>query len=127
MNLVVLGRVGVANPREQQVKRNIYKIGVSSPARLCEAGDLAGMSQLPQAHSAKAELAINGTRTTATAATGVGANFELRCRVRFVDECFFSHVVASVPCAVVRTTALLLAWLVLSFGTLLKGKAKCIE
>src|SRR6056297_1360892 len=74
---------------------SVIMMVVSSPARLRQTGDLAGVCELSQAHAAEAELAVDGTGPTAAAAACVTANLELRLRVGLVDQCFLCHVVAS--------------------------------
>src|ERR1700709_1782906 len=48
------------------------------PARLRHAGDVAVVSQLPQADAAEAELAVDGARPAATAAARVRPRLVLR-------------------------------------------------
>src|SRR6056297_660861 len=74
---------------------SVIMMVASSPARLRQTRDLAGVGELAQAHSAESELAVDRTGPTAAAATGVGANLELRLPVGLVDQCFLCHVVAS--------------------------------
>src|SRR5215213_4170422 len=63
-----------------------------SPTALRQAGDLAGVGQLAQAHAAEAELAEHGTGPTAATATGVGAHLELGLRGGLVDQCLLCHL-----------------------------------
>src|SRR5436190_16954733 len=62
-----------------------------SPAGLRHAGDLAGVHHLPQAHSAQAELAVDGVRAPAALAARVGADLELGGPLLLLDECLLGH------------------------------------
>src|SRR6056297_1280196 len=109
---------------------SVIMMWVSSPARLRQAGDLAGVGELAQAHTAEAELAVDRTGPAAAAAAGVAANLELRLRVGLVDQCFLCHLSrlsSLLLAAVARATVLLLAGLVLGVGALLEGEAERIE
>src|SRR5947209_4263200 len=66
-------------------------IMMRSPTRLRDAGDLAGVHHLPQAHAAEAELAVDGARPTATAAPRVRPHLVLRLAHRLLDECLLRH------------------------------------
>src|SRR3546814_9863989 len=61
-------------------------VGLPSPARLGDAGDLPGVHHLAEADPAEAELAVHGVRTTAPLAPRVGAHLELRCALLLLDE-----------------------------------------
>src|SRR6056297_2684389 len=129
-HLVVLGRVRVANPGEHVGDRISHHDVDSSPARLRQTGDLAGVGELAQAHTAEAELAVDGTGPATAAAAGVAANLELRLRIGLVDQCFLCHLSrlgSLLLAAVARATVLLLAGLVVGVGALLEGKAERIE
>src|SRR4029079_10547278 len=71
-------------------------IGSTSPARLGQPGDLAGVGHLAKADAAEAELAEDRTRTTAATATRVAAHLVLRRGVRLVDQRLLGHVDSSV-------------------------------
>src|SRR5262245_14159733 len=63
-----------------------------SPTALRQAGDLAGVGQLAQAHPAQAELAEHGTGPSAAPAAGVGAHLELGLGGGLVDQCLLCHL-----------------------------------
>src|SRR5579875_3748444 len=63
-----------------------------SPARLRDAGDLAGVHQLAQADPAQAELPEHRVRSPAPAAPGVGPHLELRRALLFLDQCLLRHL-----------------------------------
>src|SRR4051812_26953310 len=67
------GSLAIARPARAHVAR-------PSPTALRQAGDLAGMGQLAQAHPAEAELAEHRARPPAAPAAGVGADLELGLR-----------------------------------------------
>src|SRR5215207_6262930 len=71
---------------------SVSMLSVSSPARLRQTGDLAGVRELAQAHTAEAELAEHRAGTPAATTAGVGADLELRLAGSLVDECFLGHV-----------------------------------
>src|SRR3546814_5161473 len=66
-------------------------VGLPSPARLGDAGDLPGVHHLAEADPAEAELAVHGVRTTAPLAPRVGAHLELRCALLLLDDCLLAH------------------------------------
>src|SRR4051812_47694162 len=61
------------------------------PAGLAHARELPGVSHLPQADPAQAELAEDRVRTPAPLATGVPADRELRLAGRLVDQSLLGH------------------------------------
>src|SRR4051794_34562048 len=63
-----------------------------SPTALRQAGDLAGVGELTQAHPAEAELAEDRARPPAATAAGVAADLELGLRRGLVDQCFLGHL-----------------------------------
>src|SRR5579875_835911 len=63
-----------------------------SPARLGDAGDLAGVHELAQADPAQPELPEHRVRPPAPAAPGVGAHLELRCALLLLDQCLLRHL-----------------------------------
>src|SRR6476659_1178310 len=70
---------------------SVIMVVLPSPTALREAGDLAGVGQLAQAHPAQAELAVHRARPPAAPAPGVGADLELGLGVGLVDQCFLGH------------------------------------
>src|SRR5215211_2146871 len=71
---------------------SVIMVVASSPARLRQTRDLAGVGELSQAHPAEAELAEHRARATAAATAGVGADLELRLRCGLVDQSFLRHL-----------------------------------
>src|SRR5881394_2010346 len=65
--------------------------GPPSPARLRDAGQLAGMHQLPNANAAQSELAVHRSRPAAPPAARIGAYFELGLAHLLLDECLLGH------------------------------------
>src|SRR4051812_27010044 len=65
--------------------------GLPSPARLRDAGDLAGVDHLPQADAAQAEAAVDGPRAPTTPATGVRPPLELGLPLRLLNQCLLCH------------------------------------
>src|SRR3989337_2175861 len=74
------------------LRTRVSMLAVSSPARLRQTGDLAGVRELAQAHTAEAELAEHRAGTTAATAPGVRADLELGLAGSLVDECFLGHL-----------------------------------
>src|SRR3954462_3456004 len=70
-------------------------MGVSSPARLADAGDLALERQLAEANPAHAELADEGARPTAALATVVAPHLELRLALGLLDQRLLRHACLS--------------------------------
>src|SRR5690606_35905377 len=75
---------GGARPREPVPGRR-------SPAGLRDAGQLAAVSHLPEAHAAQPELPVDGTRTAAARASSVRAHLELRLPRRLGDQRLLRH------------------------------------
>src|SRR3990170_2668764 len=65
------------------------------PAALGDAGELARVGHLPEAHPAQAELAVDRVRPAAPLAPGVPAHLELRLARGLVDESCLGHDQAS--------------------------------
>ena len=64
---------------------------ISSPTRLRDAGDLAGMDELAKADAAQHELAVHRLRATATATARVRAHLELRLVLLLLDQSLLCH------------------------------------
>src|SRR3712207_3428915 len=77
-------------PRCRIPRRGVGQRG-RSPAGLAHARELPGVSHLPQADPAEAELAEHRVRTTAPLAAGVAADRELRLAVRLLDQSLLGH------------------------------------
>src|SRR3954452_14445325 len=67
------------------------------PGTLADAGQLAGVSHLPQADPAQAELAVDRVGAAAALAAGVAADRELRLAGRLVDESLLGHLCCLLP------------------------------
>src|SRR3982750_2940900 len=65
------------------------------PGTLSHARELPGVSHLPQADPAEAELAEDRVRTAAPLAAGVATDRELRLAGRLVDQSLLGHGVVS--------------------------------
>src|SRR5215204_1090296 len=65
------------------------------PAALGDAGELARVGHLPEAHPAKPELAVDRVRPAAPLAAGVATHLELGLARGLVDECCLGHGQAS--------------------------------
>src|SRR5437588_9397122 len=62
-----------------------------SPAGLRDAGNLAGVDQLPKADPAQPELAVDRARPTAAPAAGVGPHPELGLALLLLDQCLLGQ------------------------------------
>src|SRR3546814_12480620 len=67
-------------------------VGLPSPARLGDAGDLPGVHHPAEADPAAAELAVHGVRTTAPLAPRVVAHIEIRCALLLLSKCILGHL-----------------------------------
>src|SRR6187455_719655 len=65
------------------------------PAALGDAGELARVGHLPEAHSAQTELAVDRVRPAAPLAAGVATHLELGLARGLVDERCLGHGQAS--------------------------------
>src|SRR6478736_6452441 len=68
-----------------------------SPARLGDAGDLAGVHELAQADPAQAELAVDRARPTAPAASAVGPDLVLGLALLLLDQRLLGHLLSPFP------------------------------
>src|SRR5918993_5868695 len=75
-------------------RREIYG-GWALPAALGDAGELARVGHLPEAHPAQTELAVDRVRPAAPLASGVATHLELGLARGLVDECCLGHGQAS--------------------------------
>src|SRR4051812_10879335 len=89
---VVLSRCGFPASRSPGPAAFVSVWTPELPAGLGDAGQLAAVGHLPQADPAQAELAVDGLRTAATLAAGVGADGELRLAGRLHPEGSLRHV-----------------------------------
>src|SRR5262245_57928303 len=64
------------------------------PARLHDAGDLAGEREFTEADAAQAEVAQVRARPAAAVTTGVGADLELRSALPLLDDGLLRHGVS---------------------------------
>src|SRR5829696_5569733 len=67
------------------------------PARLGDAGQLAGVGELAHADPAQAELAQHGPRPPAALAARVGPHLELRGALGLGDQCLLCHLLVLPP------------------------------
>src|SRR4029450_2399495 len=67
------------------------------PARLGDAGQLAGVGELAHADPAQAELAQDGPWPAAALAAGVAAHLELRGALGLGDQCLLCHLLVLPP------------------------------
>src|SRR5215218_271171 len=67
------------------------------PARLGDAGQLAGVGELAHADPAQAELAQHGPRPPAALAARVGPHLELRGALGLGDQCLLCHLLGVPP------------------------------
>src|SRR3954470_16647758 len=81
-------------PDRFSIAKSSGSVGCGLPARLGHAGQLAGMGHLPQAEPAQPELLVDGLRTPAALAAGVGAHGKLRLCRRLDPECSLGHGLA---------------------------------
>src|SRR5688572_1455910 len=68
---------------------------LSSPARLADPGDLSLQGHLTEADPAQAELADEGARPAAAAATIVASHLELRLALGLLDQALLGHACLS--------------------------------
>src|SRR5215213_5713934 len=75
----------------------IVIVRLPSPARLGDAGNLAGVHELAQAEPAQAELPVHRARPAAAAASRVGAHLVLGLALLLLDQGLLGHLLSPFP------------------------------